>query len=427
MGAENTTNIQLIEKWSEEGYDRVYKKRATSSFLSGGDSRIRPVEGNAKAVWVAKVQYGKLHNYNRNNLSGDVSGVLPYGYQKSGAAETWELKIIKMDRAAEYDIEMFDNKEGGEKVVGNAVTEINRTVIVPEVDAYCWSTIFQNAGHVVSYDSKVTADEDLSAKKPEEGGKWLPVLNRAIKWEDDHEVDAEDQIIVCSTNFQNALRDSSDVYKRLEQSDYQKDVSFTIQKYEGREIVVVPPARFKTAYDFDDGFTPKSDARDIDFIMMPKSAAVHVTKYQKTRIVTGELAVAMSHMDGYVILARIYHDVFIFDNARVAIYACVGLFEKSTVGKELNFTIEYNAKGVITKIIQEPGDHLTYLVNGTVTEGFTADDLYNKGLVRVGDKIETGADSKFTVIYDGKKVLGTITCPAEAITSAGKITAKFDL
>ena len=133
-------NIELITKYSPKAWDTVYKQESMSSLLDT-DSKLVQFTG-AKTVKIAKWQNGGLHNYYRNNVGDDRVPAIPgsgtdfigapgFGYQKSGARLVWEEFTLRVDRAAAFLIEKFDNEESGEELVGLGVTEISRTTIVP--------------------------------------------------------------------------------------------------------------------------------------------------------------------------------------------------------------------------------------------------------------------------------------------------------
>lgn len=396
-------SIALITKYSTQGYDKVYKANATSSVLSKDNSMIQFT--GAKTVKVAKLQFGGLTNYYSNNF-GDArrpfdAANIGAGYGASMAGVTWEEHTLKMDRAARYVIEEFDNEESGELVIGKSITEINRTVIVPEVDAYCWSTIFANAGKVV--DGAVTKDTSLEA------------LNEGLLWEQEHEVSDVNQVILMSPAYANLLRNNNkELTHFMTPGSFNTNVSFSMSKYEGRDIVIVPPARFMTEYDFSgEGFTPKSTAKVIDFIIMPKDGATHVTKFQKTRILTGDVATAMSGMDGYVLLARIYHDVFVFDNKKVAIYAhtgsgattfVTGTNDGITSISAAVYTTTKGTKKIVDRLVWLPGDKFVtigvYSGSGSVGSTVTASDFLP---LRVGD--EVASDAKVYAIDKDNKII----------------------
>lgn len=129
-------NIELITKYSTEAWDTVYKQESMSSMLDTNKDLVKFT--GAKTVKIAKWQNGGLKDYYRNNgelaanPTGDFVGA-PFGYQKSQARLVWEEFTLKVDRAAAFQIEKFDNEESGDEIVGLGVKEISRTTIVPSV------------------------------------------------------------------------------------------------------------------------------------------------------------------------------------------------------------------------------------------------------------------------------------------------------
>lgn len=435
--ADVANSIALILKYAPDVFDDVYKKEATSSILQKNSADIQFT--GAKTVRVAKRQFGGLNPYHRNNI-GDprVNGTTPYGYQASEVGLTWEDHTLEMDRAAYYPIEMFDDEESGGKIVGTSITYIDQYILVPEVDAYCWSKIYSLAGKQLTK----TGVQALSAGAPFYGfdplAHPLASLNMVFKYLADHEVPENDQVIIGSTAFQLALQETTE-FNTTRFVDFgkegKKDLAFNVIRYQGREIVIVPPQRFKTKYDFTGhGFVEDQNALDIDLIGMPKSAAVHIVKYQKTRILDGNAAVAMTHLDGYVILTRIYHDVIVFDNKRVAIVAAAG-FSTSTVSDSYNF--ELDGKGRIKRIIFEKGDiwttyalNLTKDVSGTATalavgDEVLPDEIWNstEGTVKVGSVVKNG-DTLYVIRVgsNGKfKVVKAISVTTADITAGSLV------
>lgn len=347
-------NISLITKYSTAAWDKVYKAESRSSLLDGKEG-VNVQWTGTKTVKIAKFSAGGLKNYYRNN-SGDsrvpvapsgtqFMGNLGYGYQASNVGLTWEEFTIAMDRAAAYPIEYFDNEETDGLVLGAATTEISRTIMIPEIDAYCFSkladycsaasetitladgTTTAGLGNYVEY-TGATAITKANA---------LEAVNAAFLYFDEHEIPAEDQILFVSARFFNYLRnDVSELSRYLLQADYDKNVKFTLTEYEGRKIVVVPPQRFRTKFTtvtesgagygfgyYDTASSKAVTSKEIHFILCAKSAVMHVVKYNKVKILEGDVALAATGQDGYALYARVYHDVFVMDNKRYAIYTAV--------------------------------------------------------------------------------------------------------
>ena len=394
-------SIELITTYSPKYWDVVYKQEAVTSVLDANPKMVK-FEGT-KTVKIAKWQNGGLQNYYRNNLGdpraatgdGNFVGASDFGYQKSAARLTWEEFTLRCDRGAAFEIEYFDDEESGGEIVGTGVTEISRVSIVPEVDAYALSTIAsyctENLGNLV--------EEDVAAKP-------LEALNRAFTYFANKEVPAADQVAFVSPKFINALRQTNEVTKFLGQTDFSadKDVKFEITKYQGRDLITVSPERLRTnielvATGYEGGYRWGEGSKEINFLMVAKSAVIHVVKYQKVRIISGEANLAARGFDGYTIFARIYHDVFVPDNKRVALYCSVAADGDRAPTMKLDVLVE---NGKVKSITTVPGDKLAYVVTSTAeTEDKITYD--NSTIVRVGDKVESGTKFYAVVFQADKK------------------------
>lgn len=402
-------NIALIEKYSPKAWDTVYKQESMSSLLDASNSLMVKFEGT-KTVKIAKWQTGGLHDYYRNN-AGDDRVLNPnteghpsndafvnqagFGYQKSASRLVWEEFTMKCDRAAAFQIEEFDNEESGGQLVGLGVSEISRTVIVPEVDAYCFSTV---ASYCTAQLGNLVTDADLT--KP------IAELNKAFVYFANHEVPVADQIVFCSPDFINALRNTTEVTKFLAQEDYNKDINFQVLKYQGRQLVEVSPERLRTNIVLfgREGYGWAADSKKINFLMVAKSAVMHVTKYDKIKVISGDMNLAGQGFDGYTVFARIYHDVFVADNKRYALYCSVS--EGAAPAMQLDVLID-NSK--VKSITTYPGEKIAFVGTTTKSDVKVGDTLTSGQYVasRVGDKVtET---TKFVAIDGDMKVLAIYT------------------
>lgn len=384
-----TNSIGLITKYSDQFFDKVYKQDSVTSVLDTTDERVKFI--GAKTVKIAKMQFGGLSNYYRNNDNKDELGSAPagtqfygsagFGYQQSSAKMQWETFTLSQDRAASFPIEYFDDEESGGLLVGNAVTEISRTIIVPEIDAYALSTLAAYAGKTDST-AAITSANALSA------------LNDAFLYFEEHEVPAADQIIYVSPKFMKALRESTQITRFIDSTPGDKKVNYKITEYEGRTLITVPPTRFRTNYKaYDGGYGFGSDSKEIDFLAVAKSAVIHIKKYEKVKIVSGDLNLAANGFDGYTVYARVYHDVFVPDNKKFGIYAHVAQ-ATSTSDLPAKLTVT-NDKTKIASIKIEPADQAAIAVKlkttpeGTINVGDKLDPA-NVDLIHVGDTFSAG-------------------------------------
>lgn len=403
-------NIDLITKYSPKAWDAVYKQESMSSLLDA-DSRLVQFTG-AKTVKIAKFQSGGLHDYYRNNNAngyGDtripqvpgsgtdfLNTANGFGYQKSAMRLVWEEFTLKCDRAAAFQVEKFDNEESGEQLVGLGVTEISRTVIVPEVDAYCFSTIASyctpSLGNMVYETITNKAELSTGEQRP------LKALNAAFLYFANHEVPVKDQIVFCSPDFINALRETNEVTKFLGQEDFKegKDINFQIFNYQGRKLVETSPDRLRTQIElYGGGYKWAAGSLPINFLMVDKAAVIHVVKYEKVKVIGDDLNLAGQGFDGYTIFARIYHDVFVPDNKRMGLY-CSAKGSGDPMAAKLDILGE---NGKVKAITTWPGEKIALVFKADAGTAVGA-TLASGSLVQVGDAID------YTKVYysvvDGK-------------------------
>lgn len=387
-----TNSIGLITKYSPEYFDKVYKQEAVTSVFDANKESVKFT--GAKTVKIGKLQLGGLGNYYRNNdqvtnKAGDQAfyGSAGFGYQRSALNYAWEEFTLNQDRAAAFPIEYFDDEEAGGEVVGRVVTEVSRTVIVPEVDAYALSTIAEKAlGTATGY---LDADS-----KPAP----LAALNAAFEYFENNEVPAEDQVIFASPAFMKELRQTKEVTRFLGEEVRDRGVNYKITTYEGRDIITVSPRRLHTGFHAYEGGYEFVGGKEINFLACAKSAIYHVVKYEKVKVISGDMNLAANGFDGYTVYARIYHDVFVPDNKRVAIYVNTAGTEAAETKVELHVALDANKK--VKSITTVPGDVLCFVASGTAAAG----SLTNPVILHIGD-VPT-EDTKYYVIDSNKKIIG---------------------
>ena len=368
--------IELIIKYSTDAFDEVYRAESRIGLLDGNTKDM--VFTGAKTVKIPKWSSGGMHNYVRANtvsegsFSNGTNVGSGYGYQQSDMGYEWETFTLAIDRAAQYRVDMFDDEETAKTLVARGSTQINKQVLVPEIDAYAFSKIASYADEGIG---NLEATDEIGDNK--DGGEVSPLesLNKGLLWLEENEVPAEDQIIFCSPRFMQALRNTAanGLVKPLLQGEYEKNVSFTIEEYEGRKIVSVPPRRFMTNIVLGNGsYHAGADSTPIDFMIAAKSAVYHIVKYNKIKVFGPDV---VQDYDGYKINVHVYHDVFVPDNKRVAIYVKTGGFNGNTASTtSLNVAISSDRKA--TSYIVLPGSTLTdgklYFSTSAVEVGKTA-------------------------------------------------------
>ena len=311
-------SIGLITKYMQEAIDTVLTQEAKTNVLVNGSKFIDLNFKETGYVKVMSLLMDGLSDYYRvnNGLGSASNGYSTYpsndGYKVGDTSAKWELFQLEYDRGRQFRVDNMDNEETAGLVIGNLLAEFLRTKVVPEVDAVRFSKMAKKCnvalGNLVS--------ETISANQI------IGRFNSAFEWLFEHGVPEEEQVIFVSPNVMTLIRNTTELYKRLTQDEYRNsDVTFTIEKYEGRQIIEVPSNRFFTGVvTTDNGYMPSANSYVINFMIASKKAVVPVVKLEKSKIWTPE---QVQDFDGYKVNFRIYHDIIIPKNKVPAIYTSV--------------------------------------------------------------------------------------------------------
>lgn len=317
--------IGLITKWSVEMFDEAYVAGSRSSVLDANKGLLQFT--GAKTVRFPKWNGEGLYNYNRANdmqngryLGQSTSmsdGTKGYGYQQGDANLIWEERTMRVDRAVQYRIDETDNEETQNKAVAFATGQINKQKIIPEIDAYCFSQIVYEACSP-ELGNYVEATKDIGA----EDYQPLKYIDEAVAFLQENEVEEDDLVGFVSPRFELAMRRTNEVTRVLRPKDFNEKINFKVSEYDDIPFINVPTRRMYTNVILGPGkFYPDPvNSKRIDLLIVAKSAVYHVVKYQTIKVFGKEV---VQDYDGYKINARVYHDVFVPDNKKIACYVVV--------------------------------------------------------------------------------------------------------
>lgn len=273
-----------------------------------------------------------------------------------------------------------------------------------EVDSYCFSTIASYAATTVTGNFNLSPSGYTGMGYNAQGP--LTALNNAYAAMEEEEVPEEDQVVLASVDFVNKLRQSGEVVKVLKQNEYKENVSFQVVEYMGREIIVVPGRRFRTNINLTaNGYSWGAGSKAIDFIVCAKSAVYHVVKYDKIRVFEPKM---VQDFDGYKVNVRVYHDCFVPDNKRVAIYVHLPETDRPVSN---NILFAYDATNrFLGNTILVPGDLLNdglYVVpatstyaSATVPVGTALSDISDEVAVSMNSTLPAGVTGAATTGSD---------------------------
>ena len=409
-------SIGLITKYMQEAIDTVLTQEAKTNVLVNGSKFIDLNFKETGYVKVMSLLMDGLSDYYRvnNGLGSASNGYSTYpsndGYKVGDTSAKWELFQLEYDRGRQFRVDNMDNEETAGLVIGNLLAEFLRTKVVPEVDAVRFSKMAKKCnvalGNLVS--ETINANQIIGR------------FNSAFEWLFEHGVPEEEQVIFVSPNVMTLIRNTTELYKRLTQDEYRNsDVTFTIEKYEGRQIIEVPSNRFFTGVvTTDNGYMPSENSYVINFMIASKKAVVPVVKLEKSKIWTPE---QVQDFDGYKVNFRMYHDIIIPKNKVPAIYTSVSAVAGTSKTNLLSVALTKVTSGYTLDAYYTTPVGLM----GTVVRSATAFTLGNKyttssSVVAVGEGDTftkfSSENAQYFALLDGSgkciAISGSVTLPA---------------
>ena len=328
--------------------DEVITAGLTSAKLTAGASRVKYNGGNT--VKIAKLSVGGYGTYDRAT-----------GYPAGAATQSWEDHVITMDRGITFNVDVMDEDETMQTLsVANIITEFARTQAVPEIDAYRYSSIFAAIvdDATVKYGYYTPAEATI-----------LGTIQGQIADIQNLIGEQEPMTLYISGAAFKYLTQSTQLAKQLGVQSVTGANGITTKIYDidGVPLVVVPSARMKTEYAFSatNGFAAKAWAMDMNWILIADSAAVAFVKHQKTKIVSAD---DNQTADAEKVMAREYHDCWVYENKHNAIYVSLktAVIAGFSAAELLTPDATHVTYTIATYATRDTGHKFYYLTTGTV-------------------------------------------------------------
>ena len=270
--------------------DEVYCNASVTADLTSDNTMVR-AGANANEIIYPQVSVSGLGDYSRNS-----------GYTDGSVNLEWKTAKFNYDRGTKISVDVMDNEESRDIAFTMAGSELMRTKVAPEADAFVFATLAGIAGI-----SKATPATYADATE------FLNALIVAKNKMDEDEVPEEGRILYATPTLMNGVM-ALDTTKSREILN-----SFTVKKK-------VPQSRFYTAIDLLDGKSPSEEAghykkategKDINFMVVHKPAVIKFDKHTVSDIIP---ASANPNADADIAKYRKYGIVDVFKNKVAGIY-----------------------------------------------------------------------------------------------------------
>lgn len=286
--ANTIEKVALIQKT----LDKAMIQGAVTGFMEGNASRIIYKGGNE--VKIPKIYMDGLADYDRQK-----------GFPEGEVTLAYQTMTMTQDRGRGFTIDPMDIDESGAlDLVSFLAGEFQRTKVVPEVDAYRISRIVQLAG------------ADRRAVYAPAAGTILKKLTEDIGAVRDEIGTDEQLVIMLATPVATILNTSTEISRKLDVTDFARgEITTRVKTLDGVPLLVAPSARMNSRITIvpgdKGGFTKAEGAAAVNYIIMPRSAPIAVSKTDNMRLFdpnTWQKANAW-HMD-----YRKFHDLWIPEN-----------------------------------------------------------------------------------------------------------------
>lgn len=238
----------------------------------------------AHTIKVYKISTSEMNDYNRNGE--DTGNWSRYGAVKDLDATTEEL-VLKKDRSFTFTIDKLDADETQQQLqAASALARQNREVVIPEVDAYTYGVMAENAG---------TAPEAVELTATNIYGK---ILEGSLAL-DDANVPESGRVLVVTPAVYNLMKQSGDIAM---ETNIGNDLRLqgVIGILDGMNVQKIPAPRLPA---------------DFGFMIAHPVATVAPVKLEDYTIHENPPGISGSLVEG-----RICYDAFVLDNKKSAIY-----------------------------------------------------------------------------------------------------------
>lgn len=287
----------------QKACDQQIIEGSTSGWMEANAGNVKYSGG--REIKIPTISTDGLGNYDRNS-----------GYPKGKVALTYQTKTMTQDRGIEFLLDRIDVDESGFIATAAETMRVFQSEnVIPEIDAYRYSKLYKlisAAGHSETY----TPDKSTI----------ISTLKADIGEVRDKCGSNTDLVIIMSIPVSEKLSDGEEFQRYINLTAFkQGEISTEIMTLNGIPIIRVPSARLKTAYTFNSGassfgFTPTSDAKDINWIICPKSAPIAVSKTDGVKIFDPSQT---QGADAWKIEYRKFHDLWVPNKALDAMRASV--------------------------------------------------------------------------------------------------------
>jgi hypothetical protein len=289
--------------------DKVAIQEAVTGWMDSNAGQV--IYNGGSEVKIPKMSVQGMGDYDRDNW-----------YQQGGVTLEYETRKMTQDRGRKFQLDPIDINENNFVTTAAAVMgEFQRMYVVPEIDAYRISkiaseTITANKAGMVSYGYTPGATNTSALRKVKEGIKAIRELYNGPL------------VIHATPDFIMELE--LELSGKILNTTFSKGgIDTAVPSVDGVPIVSTPSNRMYTAITIYDGKTPGQEqggyvkgatAKNINFVVLPRTTPIAITKQDIMRIFDPNIN---QKLNAWQMDYRRFHDIWVLDNKLDSIYLSI--------------------------------------------------------------------------------------------------------
>lgn len=290
--------------------DKVAIQEAVTGWMDANAGQV--IYNGGAEVKIPKMSVQGLGDYDRDN-----------GYQQGGVTLEYETRKMTQDRGRKFQLDPMDVNENNFVTTAAAVMgEFQRMYVVPEIDAYRLSKIATEAiaakkAGMVTYGYTPGAEQTSALRKLKEGIKAV----RNMGYNTPLIVHATPDFIM-ELELELAGKITAVTFS-------QGGINTQVPSVDGVPLISTPSNRMYTAIKINDGKTggqeqggyKKGDtAKDINFMILPRTTPIAITKQDIMRIFDPTVN---QKLNAWQMDYRRFHDLWVLDNKIDSVYLSI--------------------------------------------------------------------------------------------------------
>ena len=286
-------NIVNYATQFESDLVQKYQRELLTSALT--TNQVRFID--AKTIKIPYINVGGYKMHGRNG-----------GFNRQNVSNDWMTKELGFDRDVEFFVDTMDVDESNQALTAANVTNTFLSEqAIPETDAYRISKVYADyvdLGGTID-NTAITKDNVL--------GLWDDIQEKMT------EANVPDgRIIYATPAVMKSIKEATGLSRSLNVGNGgDTAINRTITALDNATIIEVPSIRMKSVYDFSDGWTPGTGAKQINMIVVAPSAVIACDKHSYIRLWPEG---THTEGDGWLYQNRKYGDLFLIDNRIDGVY-----------------------------------------------------------------------------------------------------------